>query len=91
MARSAPTVGEMPAVVAPMSSPFAPAVQHRALMRLQARLERWLEAPEAVLFRAPEVGWSPGEHLYHVGLANEFALKFGSLHPAAGAEYGGKP
>lgn len=54
-----------------------PARDHRALERLQRRLERWLARPDAALFAPPPgaAAWSPGQHVYHVALANELSLE----------------
>jgi hypothetical protein len=58
-------------------APFLPERDHRALARLQTRLERWLDADEAALFEPrPTVSqWSPAQHVYHASLANELSLQ----------------
>lgn len=59
------------------ASPFSPERDHGSLVRLQQRLQRWLERDDAELFgvRAEVSGWSPAQHVYHVSLANEFSLQ----------------
>ena len=60
-----------------MSSSFDPDRDHRSLRRLQARLEAWLQRTDDELFEvcADASGWSPGQHVFHVALANEFSLE----------------
>lgn len=61
----------------PLPAPFVPQRDHRALARLQTRLERWLAVDDAALFDArPAVSlWSPAQHVYHASLANELSLQ----------------
>jgi hypothetical protein len=63
------------------------------LDRFYADAEAWLDAPDDVLFavRDDVSGWSPAQHLHHIGVANGMSLT-AALYAAMGrGETGGAP